>query len=510
MESKKGLFVILVVVLLFGCKKDWEQHYSTFPATSKTNVWAAIQADKDLTQFVKFVKDYHYDTLFTFHNTYTLFVPTDVAFTQFLATDTFGRTVLNYLICNTFIQSSNIQGTRKVQTMSKKFALLVNQGNGLFLDDIPVSYESPLYLNGKYFKMGKVDLPKPNLYQYIAATNPILKAYIDSKDSVVLNLQLSKPIGFDSHGNTIYDSVTYVDNSFEDKFFPVKDEYRNTTATLVFPKSDDYNAALTLVAQSLNFPAYHDYHDIPLSWQNKILIPYLLEHGIFPNLVELSEFLTPTSGDTIKMKNILGDSIIINYVPTQKTICSNGYAYNYSNFKVPDTLFAASSRMEGEYLLYNLGINRYAYKSNVQVTSSQTFNPQKLHIAGASNDTILAVNFPLGYSGTYKLTFNVDNLFPRKYLMTVKTNINLGGIYNLYVNGVLVKTFDYYSYTLNSGVYVSVTGKKFKTVNGFNIFDCWVTNLTDYGKAQITFEYAGPSIVRANGLSIDYIGFTPY
>jgi hypothetical protein len=264
------------------------------------------------------------------------------------------------------------------------------------------------------------------------------------------------------------------------------------------------------MAQSLNLASYHDYHDIPLSWQDKILIPYLLEHGIFPNMVEESEFLKTGPKDTVKLKNILGDSIIIDYVPTEKTICSNGYAYNYTNFRIPDTLFAASSRMEGEYILYNLGINRYAYKPNVQVTSSQTFDPSKAFIKGASNDTIMLVNFPYGYNGTYSITFNVDNLFPRKYLMVVKTNVNLGGIYNIYVNGVIVKTFDYYSYALNSGVYASVTGKRFKTVNGFNIFDCWVTNLTDYGKAEITFEYAGPSSVRQNGLSIDYIGFVPY
>jgi hypothetical protein len=224
MESKKGLLIIFVFILLLGCKKDWEQHYSTAPLSSKTSVWAALQADKDLSQFVKFMKDYHYDTLFTSHNTYTLFAPTDEAFAQFLPTDTFGRTFLNYLICTTFIQSGNIQGTRKVQTLSKKFALFVNQGNGLFIDDIPLNFESPLYLNGKYFKMGKVDVPKLNLYQYIATTNPVLKNYIDSKDSVILDKQLSKPIGFDSHGNTIYDTVSFVDNSFEDKFFPVSKE----------------------------------------------------------------------------------------------------------------------------------------------------------------------------------------------------------------------------------------------------------------------------------------------
>jgi hypothetical protein len=522
MEYKKGILAILFLLLMLGCKRDWESHYASVPVTSNINVWAAMQSDKDLTQFVQFIKDYHYDTLFNSQNTYTIFAPTNAALTLFLSTpDTFGRTLVNYQIVTSFVQSGNISGARKVQTMSKKFALFLNLGGVLSVDGIPVSYESPVYKNGKYFKMGKVDKPRPSLYQYFGITNPILKTYIDSKDSVILDKTLSRPIGFDSHGNTIYDTVSFIYNSFEDKFFPTRKEFRDQFATIVFPLEKDYNAALTIVAQSLNLPSYHDYHDIPLSWQNKILIPYLLEHGIFPNLVEAAEFSKFTSGDTIKLKNILGDSIKIDYkvaLPTDSTpspyVCSNGYAYNYKDFRVPDTLYGATTRFEAEKLVSNTGANTYAWKSTVQVTSNFTFSPIKDFSPTASNDTVIRVNFTKKYTGVYTITFNIDNLFPRKYLMTVRTYTNLGGIYKIYVNGALVKTFDYYSYLLNSGSYTSVAPpfRKYKTIGGYNIFDCWINPgiLTEYGKAAITFEYTGPSLVQSNGLSIDYIGFTPY
>lgn len=510
MEWRKGLYAIMALALLLGCKKDWDAHYSTYPVASKTNVWVAIQADPDLSKFVSYVKAFHYDTLFATTNTYSLFTPTNEAITQFLATDSFTRSVLSYLIAQTFIQSNNVSGTRKVLTLSKKFAVLSNQGQGLIIDNIPVTFESPLYINGKYFKIATVDLPLPNLYEYIATTNSVLKKYIDSQDSVVIDKARSTPIGFDVNGNTIYDTVSYIDNKFEDKYYPVKEESRTNFATIVFPREADYDNALTLMAQSLNLPAYHDYSDIPMSWQNEILIPYLLDHGVFPNLVEESEFQQISPRDTVKLKNVLGDSVVINYTPTEKTLCSNGYAYNYSNFRIPDTLYKGTIRMEGEFLLNNIGINRYAYKDNVQVTSSTTFDPLKQLIAGASNDSIFNVNFPKGYTGTYRITFNVANLFPRKYQMIVRTNVNEGGIYNIYVNGVLMKTFDYYYYVLNANVYTSVTGKRYATKGGFNIFDCWVTSLTQYGQAQVTFEYVGPSSVLYNGLVIDYLGFVPY
>lgn len=510
MKSKAGLIALLLFALLLGCKKDWEEHYTKIPVASNENMWDAMQADPELTRFVGFIKEFHYDTLFSANNTYSLFAPTNDAFNQFLTSDSFTRNTLNYLINQTYIQSNNIQGSRKVLTLSKKYALLVNQGLGLQVDGIPVTFESPLYKNGKYFKIGKVDVPLPNLYEYYALTNPVLKKYIDSQDSIVLDKALSKPIGFDDQGNTIYDSVTYIDNKFEDKYFPVKHESRYNTATIVFPKEEDYNNALTQMALSFNSPLYHDYNDIPIVWQNEILIPYLLEHGVFPNLVEPIEFKQTVPGDTVKIKNVLGDSIVINYTPKDKAVCSNGYAYNYTNFTIPDTLSKGITRKEGESLLYPIGVNRYAYLPDVHVTSSQAFQPQNQYILGASNDSVLNVNFPKGYTGTYTITFNVPNLFPRKYQMIVRTNVNEGGIYNIYVNGVLMKTFDYYYYVLNANVYTSVTGKRYATKGGFNIFDCWVTGLTEYGKTQVTFEYVGPSTVLYNGLVIDYISFVPY
>jgi hypothetical protein len=354
--------------------------------------------------------------------------------------------------------------------------------------------------------MGKVALPKPNLYEYIASTNPVLKKYIDSKDSIVLDKEQSRPIGFDDQGNTIYDTVSEIVNLFAMKFFQVKEEFRFQTATIVFPKEDNYNDALTSMAQSMN-SVYQDYRDIPADWQNKILIPYLLEHGVFENMLEKEEFMPQSLKDTVKMKNILGDSVVIDYQPVEKTICSNGYAYNYDNFKIPDTLFASPTRIEGEWLLKNIGINRYAWKENVNVTNDISFPPLKELLAAASNDTILKVNFTKGYTGRYTVEFNVDNLFPRKFLMVIRTNVNVGGIYDIYMNDVLVKTFNYFDFA--KGYVFSVTGKRYFPQGAFNSFDCWVDNLTEYGKAKIKIVYRGPGTVIYNGLVIDYIDFIP-
>ena len=102
-----------------------------------------------------------------------------------------------------------------------------------------------------------------------------------------------------------------------------------------------------------------------MEWQNEVLIPYLLERGVFENMLEREEFLQKAINDTVKLKNILGDSVVIDYEPGEKTICSNGYAYNYDNFVVPDTLYKASIFYEGEWWLKTLGNQSFGWNEGI-------------------------------------------------------------------------------------------------------------------------------------------------
>ncbi|MFZ5941640.1 MAG: fasciclin domain-containing protein [Bacteroidota bacterium] len=509
MRYRLAITGFLLLLVCISCDKKWEQYYNDVPETVDMNVWDAIQQDENLSTFVQFVKQYKYDTLFLKDNIYSLFIPDNDAFAAFLTSDTLSRSLLNYEFSLHFVQSRNISGKRKVQTLAEKFALFNNTGSELYFDDVLIDFESPLYTNGKYFIIGQVAEPKPNLYEYIALNNPVLKSYIDSQDSIVLDKELSIPIGFDEHGNTIYDSVTITYNLFELEYFPVSEEFRNNTATIVFPKEEDYNAALDEMASVMN-GVYTDHSDIPMEWQHEILIPYLLERSVFENMLEPEAFIKPARLDTLKLKNILGDSVAIDYTPIEKTICSNGYAYNYYNFHVPDTLLNGTYRLEGESLLRENGVNAYTWREGVEVLADVAFVPYREYIDIASNDSILRVLFTKNYSGAYSVEFKVPNLFPRKYLMVVRTNMYVGGLYEVYLNDELAATMNWYNYFLDP-YFVSVTGTKiYKPTKAFNRWDCWLNNTAEYGTARIRFEYKGPANVSTNGLSIDYIDFIPY
>jgi hypothetical protein len=227
-------------------------------------------------------------------------------------------------------------------------------------------------------------------------------------------------------------------------------------------------------------------------------------------MVEREEFLKKAIKDTVRLKNILGDSVVLDYEPGEKTICSNGYAYNYADFAVPDTLYKAAVRFEAEWLLKNVGAT-FAWYPFVKNISSTQFAPSKTRITTHSNDTVIFVNYYDGYSGTYSLEFNVENLFPRKYLAVFHISPIWGGIYDIFVNGQLVRTFNYGTEISQFKVVNSVIpNKKYFPKYEWTKFDFWIDNLETYGQAVIKIVYKGPGTSLRNGLGLDYIDFIPY
>jgi uncharacterized surface protein with fasciclin (FAS1) repeats len=183
MRLKIGILSIAFVLLVIGCTDTWDEHYNTQPETINTNVWDAIKSKSELSKFVELMLKYKYDTLFLNNDTYTIFVPDNSAIDKLANIGEIGKTVLDYNITQHFIQPIDIQGKRKLQTLEEKFSTFENIGGKSTYDGIVLTYESPLYINGKFFIMSDVAMPKPNLYEYYTKNNTYLKTYIDKNDN---------------------------------------------------------------------------------------------------------------------------------------------------------------------------------------------------------------------------------------------------------------------------------------------------------------------------------------
>lgn len=516
MKIKLYISFFFLFTFFLQCNEKWEEHYNDYPSSVDMNVWEALNQVEEISKFVQILEDNELDTLFQTGNTFTIFAPSNSAIDDFLELNEIDTTVIKYHISNHFIQSGNIPEKIKIKTYTDKYALLEQQGSELFLDGIPSHSESPLYRNGKFFILDEVATPLLNLYEFFAQNNKVLKNYIDSKDSILLDMENSVPIGYNDEDQTIFDSVTITINEFEEEYFKVSEEFRNKTATIVFPLEEQYNEALNVMAQKLG-SGYSDFNDIPIIWQNEKLIPYLLDVGIFPNMLEPDDFLWRTANDTLKLKNIVGDSVKINYSVTDKTICSNGYAYNYRNFVIPDSLYNVPVVFEMESLVEEIGNDKYGWNEYVNQTNSIPLDPPYREYIPALKDSIVRVLFPNDYSGTYSLEFTTDYLFPKNYRMVVKTHMDYGGIYDVYVNNELVRTFDYYDFEyygyilpgVSSGNIYDPSIVNYFPTGRFNSFDMIVENINTFSKAKIKFVYKGPGDVISNGLVIDKITFVP-
>lgn len=108
------------------------------------------------------------------------------------------------------------------------------------------------------------------------------------------------------------------------------------------------------------------------------------------------------------------------------------------------------------------------------------------------------------------MEFKTRNLFPRKYRVVVRTQMDIGGKYDIYTNNKLARSFDFYDYVRYRGSSQCSDPIRFAQEGRFNRFDFWMENQTEYGQAVLRFEYKGPSSVTGNGLVIDYIEFIPY
>jgi hypothetical protein len=512
-----SFYILLLLLLSWGCDDQWDERYSNPLETVNENMWDFIQKSPNLSNYVEIVKELGYDTIFSKNNIYTLFIPANEAINAY--EDQFGdltSDILKYHITNQFIQSRAINGKKPILTMLEKFSLFENSSQNLTYDQIEIVEESPLFRNGKYYIMSDVAVPRLNIFQYLQVFNPSFANYISDMDSTVMDYVNSKPLFINNDGDVVYDSVVFLYNEFEQKFFPVRKDFRELGATFVLPGNENYSTALDQMAQKLG-GSFTDGKDIPLTWQNEVLIPYLFQQGSFQNRLEIHDFFNrpvpEISANAYKVKNMSGDSIIITYMPGNRYLCSNGFVYDYVNFTVPDSLYLFGAKYEGEWMLDQVGFNKFAWNERADVKSSISLTPLKQYIANLSNDSVAVVQFPSKFNGTFSLEFRIKNVFPRKYAAIVSTHMDVGGIYNIYINNQLVKTFDYYDFTVWRNFLPSILGGRnapFPSNSRFNRFDFWIENiLTDFGDVTVKFEYTGPGRVSGNGFFLDHFQLIP-
>lgn len=506
-----GILFLIFIIGFTSCKDEWGSYYEPDRKSVDVKLWDSLKTMEKYSEFVKYLELYNLDTVVRSAHTKTLFIPGNKAFNEYLQNaDTTGlKEILQYYITPTLFMVQNVDNKYKLKTLSEKYALIEDKKTHYNFDETGIKLISPLYRDGKYYEITDVIKPKPNLYQYLAQNNPVIKNYIDTQDTTILDKEASEPLGFNDQGETVYDSVTMERNLYEEEYFAVSEEYRDLSATLVLPMKETYESALDAMAMTLG-SQYQSHEDIPKEWQNNVFIPQLLDKGTYYGMKDPEDF------NKDKLANINGDSIKRDFQvdPFSRTICSNGFVYNYSSFSVGDSLYK-EYRVEGEALVDSIGLNRYSWDPDkVEITGDESFRPSQQKISTASGDTVVNLEFTSNYQKKYSITFKMKYVFPNDYRIIWRTNYRTSGIYAIYVNGKRVKLglseYDQYdTYKLSSGFFSVLGYKLWPNNQGFCVMDGKVNNITEYGDITIRLEYVAPGESTDNGMNIDYVALLP-
>jgi hypothetical protein len=504
MLNKINVLIFVTSLFLSSCQEDWDNYYHRDPGeTIDRSVWDLISEKPEYSQFVALVKQYQLDSIFNTDRSVTVFIPSNSAFTGFDPDSGDIQTLLRYHIMERVLNIQDIFRSRLIETTSKKFALIERYGNTFTIDGSEIVYWSPLCRDGRYYEISEVMYPRPTLYEYISIASGVYKKYIDSFDTVYLDVNTSTPKGFDEQGNTIYDSVFIRDNLFDDLFFPVNTDFRIGTATVVLFDENQYNNALNEMANKLG-ESFTSYEDIPDSWQFEVLLPQVVRDGIFEGSLQYSDFIAG------RMKNIAGDSVDVDFLnidEDSRYVCSNGVVFKYLDYQVPEELFLLAQTVQGEHLIELIGANVYGWKDGVKVSGSST-PPLKSFSQVADNDSLMTLNLGIRYTGDFDLEFNIPNVFPQRYRLEWRANFRPSGLFEVYVNEEKVGEVNLFQ--LRSGV-MSVTGDIFiPSMGGLNRVDFLVDNITEYGNVKVGIKYIDSGGQNANGLSMDYISLIPF
>jgi uncharacterized surface protein with fasciclin (FAS1) repeats len=510
MIKPKHILIFVVLSIIISCTKDWEKHYLSPTDSVDQTVWEAIQDDPLLSEFASLFKSSGLDSIFSSGGSFTLFIPDNQAFEEYVPDSEFIEQTLLYHSFDYLINIAAIDNPRTVRSLSEKYTILDQMNGKKRFSEIDINYDSPLYQDGKYYIISEVAKPLPNLSEYISKNCRVLRSYIEGFETTILDLENSIPLGFNNNGDIEYDSVFSAVNYFDSIYFPIRQESRDKSATFILFNDQEYIDALEFMANELG--ESYSVNDIPSVWQEEVLIPELLSIGSFPNSLNYEAFLEDG------LRNLKGDSVWVDYTAISsesKTLCSNGVVFNYVDFRVPSYLYTSEIRIEGEHMVQSQGSDIYFWKPGYTLSGSSaaiSAKPSVTSSQGAENDSLVRMNFNTQpFDGTFEFEFYFNNIFPQNYLFIWGANYRPSGYYEVYANDIMIREFD--TFNLRQTVFsIDGTGYYFPN-NGNNRFDAMIDFLEDYGDVKITIKYTGPggssAIKPLNGFSIDFMSLLP-
>lgn len=227
----KSLLVLGVIFITCACQNEtWDEHYNPDAEHLDGTVLDAIMNDDSLKIFAEYLHDTGYDSVLINSNAYTVWAPVNDAFTNVPQATKDDPALLKALIANhiSFFSYTSTQYPEdgQVKMMNNKNVAYEPNGSSFTFGDVTVIEGDILANNGILHKIDEAVPVRLHIWNYLLDTDrfPMMMDYLTQFNFIDFDEANSIATGKNSLGETVYDSVFTINNTYFDIVSPLNDE----------------------------------------------------------------------------------------------------------------------------------------------------------------------------------------------------------------------------------------------------------------------------------------------
>ncbi len=324
------MILLSLALGVFACNDKWNDYYKTQDgensSASSDKIWDFIKDQKEYSSFVALMEETEVYKELQKDQILTLWAVPNEYFVDLSGKSAeekvrIARHHINYLS----IPTSKMEDGKIIKTIAGKNATLLKGNDGYTFNGFELLEKNMLCANGVVHSISGTLIVMDNIYEFIEQMGDEYSMFRDSiltQNDTVFRADLSFPIGVTETGNTVYDSIFVIYNTFL-TLADIRDE--NQQFTVFAPKNDQWENVLTQLSN-----VYGDY--VTTKDSIKVFDWFL---GALFHEGEIHNYGSELSLYSVYDRWWKTDKQLVNPEPLE---LSNGLVYDVTNLHLPGFL----------------------------------------------------------------------------------------------------------------------------------------------------------------------------
>lgn len=242
------------ILNLISCENTWDKHFQNAEQgegnRSSSNLYEYLQEKPEYSKFFSLIQSTVAGRELAKNQILTCWAVSNEGMPELSGLDSTRRErlVKNH-INNMALYTPKLSDGKIIKMLSgKNLVLQVSDSKEYVLDGVDVLNMNQLCANGVVHEVATVIEPRQSVFEYMMSAGEeysIFRNYLLSQSDTLFRPDLSFPVGVNETGNTVYDSVFSISNSFF-SHADIQDE--NNDYTLFLPSDDVIREAITEIS----------------------------------------------------------------------------------------------------------------------------------------------------------------------------------------------------------------------------------------------------------------------